>query len=65
MWRLKSRAIWLQCGDENTKKFQAFAKGRKFSNSIWELSSAEGEPVSSFDGMADMGVKYFGDLFSA
>jgi len=64
LWRLKSRAIWLQCGDENTKKFQAYAKGRKFSNSIWELSSAEGEQVSSFDGLADMGVRYFGDLFS-
>ena len=65
MWRLKSRAIWLQCGDENTKFFQAYAKGRKFTNSIWELSSVEGEPVSSFDGLADMGVRYFGDLFSA
>ena len=64
MWRLKSRAIWLQCGAENTKKFQAYAKGRKFSNSIWEMPSAEGEPVSNFDGLADMGVKYFGDLYS-
>lgn len=64
MWRLKSRAIWLQCGDENTKFFQAFAKGRKFTNTIWELSSAEGEQVSSFDGLADMGVRHFGDLFT-
>ena len=65
MWRLKSRAIWLQCGDENTKFFQAFAKGRKFTNSIWELSSADGVQESSFEGLADMGVRYFGDLFSA
>ena len=65
LWRLKSRAIWLQCGDENTKKFQAYAKGRKFSNSIWEMPSAEGELVSNFNGLADMGVRYFGDLYSA
>jgi len=35
LWRLKSKAIWLKSGDENTKFFQAFAKGRKCSNTIW------------------------------
>ena len=33
-WRLKSRAIWLICGDENTKFFQAYSKGRKNKNTI-------------------------------
>jgi len=28
-WRIKSRAIWLSAGDENTKVFQNYAKGRK------------------------------------
>ena len=65
MWRMKSRAIWLHCGDENSKNFQAYAKGRKFTNSIWELSSAEGEQVSSFDGLEELGVRHFGELFMA
>lgn len=33
-WRLKSRAIWLNCGDENTKFFQAYARGQNMTNII-------------------------------
>lgn len=32
--RLKSKAIWLQAGDDNTKFFHNFAKGRKVANTI-------------------------------
>jgi hypothetical protein len=38
--------------DENTKFFQAYAKGRKISNTIWSLSHNEGNVVSSFEGLA-------------
>jgi len=61
--RMKSRAIWLQCGDENTKFFQAYAKGRKFTNTLWELKSTKGEMVTSFDGLDELGVQHFEDLF--
>ena len=33
-WRLKSRAIWLESEDDNTKLFHAYARGRKSSNTI-------------------------------
>jgi len=36
LWRLKSRAFWLKGGDENTKLFQSYAKGRQMGNIIWE-----------------------------
>jgi hypothetical protein len=44
-WQLKSRVIWLHCGDENTKFFQAYAKGRKMVNTIWDLKGDNGETV--------------------
>jgi len=40
--------LWLSCGDENTKFFQAFAKGRKMANIVWSLRDRAGEEVSSF-----------------
>jgi hypothetical protein len=42
MWRLKSRDIWLKSGDENKKQIQAYANGRKFSNTIWHLKDPDG-----------------------
>jgi hypothetical protein len=47
-WRLKSHDTWLNYGDENTKFFQAYARGRKLANTIWELKNAEGDPIQSF-----------------
>jgi len=36
-WRLRSKAIWLIEGDNNTKFFHKFSNGRKAINTIWEL----------------------------
>jgi hypothetical protein len=35
-WRIKSKAIWLQQGDENTKLFHRYANRRKNINSCLE-----------------------------
>eukprot|EP00253_Pinus_taeda_P019452 PITA_19452 len=62
-WRLKSRAIWLQAGDDNTKFFQNYAKGRKNSNTIWEMEKANGDKARSFEELASLGNSYFKNLF--
>jgi hypothetical protein len=64
-WRLKSRAIWLESGDENTKFFQAYAKGRKNVNTIWHLKDQDKNLETSFEGMSTQGKNYFQNLFKA
>jgi len=64
-WRLKSRAIWLKSGDENTKFYHAYAKGRKNANTIWKLEDSEGREENTFEGMARIGVSHFQNLFKA
>jgi len=63
-WRLKSRAIWLKSGDENTSFFHKYAKGRKSVNTIWSLKNEEGREVSSFSDLADLGQRHFQRIFS-
>jgi len=64
-WRLKSRAIWLASGDENTKFFHAYAKGRKAVNTIWSLRDEEGVTHHTFEDKARCGVNHFQNLFKA
>ena len=64
-WRLKSRAIWLECGDDNTKKIHAYARGRKVANTIWSLQDEEGTSHVSFEEKARCGVNHFQHLFKA
>ena len=62
-WRLKSRAIWLESGDENTKFFHAYARGRKAANTIWCLKDEAGLEHFGFEGKARCGVTHFESLF--
>ena len=64
-WRLKSRAIWLECGDENTKFFHAYARGRRVANTIWSLQDEEGNTHVTFEDKATCGVNHFQRLFKA
>jgi hypothetical protein len=62
-WHLKSRCMWLKSGDENTKFFQAYAKGRRMTNTIWSLTDPLGNKASSFQDMAQLSTLHFKNLF--
>jgi hypothetical protein len=62
-WRIKSRAIWLQVGDENTKLFHQFSKNRKTINKIWALNRSNGTQATSFVELVKEGVSHFNNLF--
>ena len=53
----------MECGDDNTKYFQAFAKGKKQQNTIWELKNENNETVNTFEDLANTGRKYFESIF--
>eukprot|EP00253_Pinus_taeda_P008065 PITA_08065 len=63
-WRLKSRDIWLKAGDENTKFFHNYAKGRKNANTIWKLKDTDGREHSSFEAVSNLGKSHFQSLFA-
>ena len=64
-WILKSKAIWLECGDENTNFFHSYARGRKALNTIWSLENSLGRRLESFEDLAGLGVEHFQHLFQA
>ena len=53
---MKIRAIWLECGDENTKKNHTYARGRKAMNTIWSLEDSLGRRFETFEDMDGIGV---------
>ena len=64
-WRLKSRAIWLEAGDENSKFFQNYAKGRKNSNKICIIKKNDGGVKKTFEELTSLGCSHFKYLFKA
>lgn len=50
-------------GDENSKLFQNYAKGRKNTNTIWGIKKEEGETTKYFAELALMGRNHFKNLF--
>jgi len=55
----------MECGDENTKLFQKFYKGRNMGNTIWNLEDQEGDYTTTFGDLSQLVKNHFGTLFKA
>jgi hypothetical protein len=60
---LRSRAIWIQAGDDNSKFFHSYANNRKVSNTIWKLPTPAGDMADSFNKIARLGISHFRELY--
>eukprot|EP00253_Pinus_taeda_P019805 PITA_19805 len=64
-WRLRSRVIWLQEGDDNTKFYRKYENGRKAINTIWQLSNDQCLTVNTFPQLASLASSHYKKIYRA
>ncbi|XP_062116553.1 uncharacterized protein LOC133830553 [Humulus lupulus] len=64
-WRQRSKQLWLQAGDLNTKYFHASANKRRRRNQVVALKDENGVLRNWDNGLGAIMVDYFQNLFSA
>ena len=63
--RLKIMVLWLEKGDIDIEYFHHFANHRRSCNSIWKIENEEGEELSCFDDISNVGIRNFDIIFKA
>ncbi|XP_074346736.1 uncharacterized protein LOC141685541 [Apium graveolens] len=64
-WKQRSRELWLQAGDQNTKNFHQRAKKKNKINSIKGLLNEENEWIQDEDGVNKIIQKFYQSLFTS
>ena len=62
-WCLKSWAIWISQGDQNTICFHRYASQRKSINTIYEIRSPQGNMVNALSEKTQAAGEHFQGLF--
>ena len=63
-WHQRSKVQWLGLGDRNTKYFHTKASDRRRKNTINCIMDENGNWHDSIDGITEVAVSYFKNLFS-
>lgn len=64
-WRQRSKQLWLQSGDKNTRYFHSSCNTRRRTNRIHKLKNDNGDWLNWKQGLQPLIVNYFQDLFSS
>jgi hypothetical protein len=62
-WRLKSRALWISSGDNNSRFFHRFASHRRNKKLIWEIEAENGSTVHRLDDIKQEAHNYYNFFF--
>jgi hypothetical protein len=63
-WRQKSRAIWIKCGDKNTKFFHKYVSYRRNKKFIWEIQDESGVTHSGQEAIKTEASKFYKSFFN-
>ncbi|KAL8122327.1 hypothetical protein AgCh_018896 [Apium graveolens] len=64
-WRQRSKQLWLQAGDKNTRYFHGVYNTRRLSNTIHRLKNEAGEWVDWQNGLQNLITQFYTELFTA
>lgn len=63
-WRQRSKQLWLQAGDKNTRYFHGACNIRRRSNMIHRLKNEAGEWVDWQNGLQNLITQFYTELFT-
>lgn len=61
---MKSRALWIKCGDNNTRFFHNYVNHRRIYNAIWDIPDSNGAVVNTQRELSFEASKYFKSIFT-